>query len=189
MFDWWASRQLAAKDCEIFMGTSSSDLFSLQVAKGKGASLIHDCPGMHPGVGSQLLAQGAEQAKLKLKPRRRPWPQRNAMQSRILREFDLADILLTYSEFHRASFEKMGFPPDRLHTIPLGVDTVFWTPGKLRENRKYDAPLKLLFVGQITLRKGVPFLLDAVAQCGKRRTTHYGWNPRRGDRSPVQLQP
>lgn len=166
-FDWWASRQLAAKDCEIFIGTASSDLFSLQVARAKGATLLHDCPGMHPSVGSQLLAQAAEQAKINFKPRRRPWPPHNAMQSRILREFDVADVLLTYSEFHRAGFEKMGFPPDRLHTIPLGVDTVFWSPSKLRDHRGFETPLKLLFVGQITLSKGVPFLLDAVAQCRK----------------------
>jgi glycosyltransferase involved in cell wall biosynthesis len=168
-FDWWASRRLAADPCEIFVGTSSSDLFSLRACKEQGSILIHDCPGTHPAVASKLFRQAAQRANIKRRARRRPWPRVNAMRSRILREYDLADILLVQSEFQRKGFEAMGFPPSRLFLLPLWVDMEFWrrTQPNAGSGSKRDAPLKLLFVGSIDLRKGIPFLLDAVTQCGK----------------------
>jgi glycosyltransferase involved in cell wall biosynthesis len=167
-FDWWASRRIAADRPEIFVGTASSDLFSLQRAKALGATLLHDCPGAHPVAAAALFREAAEKAKFQIR-RRRPWPQRTAMRSRILREYDLADILLVYSAFHRKGFEDAGFPRSRLFLSPLWVDAEFWrrTQPNTSADVKRDVPLKLLFVGSIDLRKGIPFLLEAVAQCGK----------------------
>ena len=167
-FDWWASRKLGADPSEIFVGTSSSDLFSLRAAKVRGATLLHDCPGAHPATGSELLREAAARAKIRTRARRRPWPQRLAMRARMLREYELADVLLVYSEFHRRSFEEAGFPRSRLYLSPLWVDTEFWHRSRpLRTGARHSAPLKLLFVGSVDLRKGVHFLLDAVAHCGK----------------------
>ena len=166
-FDWWASRKLTADPCEVFVGTSSSDLFSLQTAKAHGAILVHDCPGAHWSTDSMLQREAAARAKIRARARRRPWPQSHAMRSRILREYELADVLLVYSDFHRRSFEAAGFPQSRLFVLPLWVDTAFWHLSRPRSESTREQPLKLLFVGSIDLRKGIPFLLDAVAQCKK----------------------
>lgn len=87
---------------------------------------------------------------------------------RKLREYDLADILLVYSDFHRKSFEHQGFATEKIFESALWVDSNLWYrdateyPGLL----KSSTPLRVLFVGSISLRKGIPFLLDAVADCG-----------------------
>ena len=91
------------------------------------------------------------------------------MESRKLREYSLADILLVYSDFHKKTFELEGFPEDRLFVVPLWIDPVFWHPTKPKRvaDMKRDIPLRVLFVGAVNLRKGIPFLLRAIAECGK----------------------
>jgi glycosyltransferase involved in cell wall biosynthesis len=51
-----------------------------------------------------------------------------------------------------------------LYVVPLWVDSHFWRPAE--GDRKSDpGRLRALFVGKINLRKGVPFLIKAVAEC------------------------
>lgn len=167
-FDWCISRRITASPPDIFVGTATSDLHSLRAAKACGTALLHDCPSLHPGFESVILREAAERAGVRANPRL-PWLQRDAMDSRKLKEYSLADTLLVYSDFHRKSFEDAGFPKNRLFLSPLWVDTGFWcrTKAKTTLSLKPDVPLKLLFVGSISLRKGIPFLLRAVARCGK----------------------
>jgi len=163
-FDLYVARQLQRSSPSIFVGTATSDLHSLKALKRNGATLVHDCVAVHPFLHTRLLEMAAERVGMKIRKRKSP----GRMEERKLREYDLADILLVYSGFHRKSFEDAGFAPERIFESPLWVDQSFWYrdatdyPGCSRP----DKPLKLLFVGSISLMKGVPFLLDAVAQCG-----------------------
>jgi glycosyltransferase involved in cell wall biosynthesis len=183
-FDWWASRKVSASPPDIFVGTATSDLQSLKAAKARGSIVLHDCPSLHPGAESQLLQEAAERSGLRATPRF-PWLRRGAMQSRKLREYSLADKLLVYSDFHRRGFQKAGFTGDRIFQSPLWVDQSLWyrTRTKRPEDLTPDLPLKLLFVGSISLRKGIPFLLQAVAECGKAvRLTIVGARTTQADR-------
>jgi alpha-maltose-1-phosphate synthase len=78
---------------------------------------------------------------------------------RLLEEVALADGLLAPSEFVRASLVERGVPERLVHIVPFGVDVERFTPAVASEEngRQFTA----LFVGQITLRKGVHYLLDA----------------------------
>ena len=100
--------------------------------------------------------------------RRLRWLRRDAMGYRKLQEYSLANTLLVFSEFHRKSFISAGFPENRLFLCPLWVEFHFWRQAKTNApNDQPDAPLKLLFVGDVSLRKGIPFLIKAVGACGK----------------------
>jgi glycosyltransferase involved in cell wall biosynthesis len=171
-FDWWVSRKIEKSPPKIFVGTATSDLRCLEVAKRNGSTLVHDCPGLHPLVQAQIMGEAADRAGIKLRTgiRERVRNARTSlrgMTARKLLEYSLADILLVYSDFHRKSFEDAGIAKGRLFLAPLWVDTGQWYREIPRSSeRTQKAPLKLLFVGSIELRKGIPFLLRAVAACG-----------------------
>jgi glycosyltransferase involved in cell wall biosynthesis len=164
IFDIYVSGKLKQDSPRLFVGTSTNDLFSLKAAKRNGATVIHDCPGIHPIYERKLLEEAADRCGMTISSTTTP----GGMELRKLREYDLADILLVYSGFHRKSFEHEGFPPEQIFESPLWVDSSLWYrdtpeyPGLLKPSN----PLRLLFVGSVSLRKGIPFLLEAVANCG-----------------------
>lgn len=163
-FDLYVARQLQKSSPSIFVGTSTSDLYSLRAAKRNGATLVHDCPSVHPFFQSHLLEEAADLVGMNIRRGKGP----GRMEERKLREYDLADVLLVYSSFHRKSFEEQGFAQEHIYESPLWVDQSLWyrDASEYPECATPNKPLKLLFVGSISLRKGMPFLLDAVAQCG-----------------------
>src|SRR5262249_13872530 len=81
------------------------------------------------------------------------------------REYAQADCVVAPSSFARASYLEMGLPAERVRTIPQCV--------RLGHFRKVAEPARdefsVLFVGQISLRKGIPYLLEAFAQLGHPR--------------------
>jgi glycosyltransferase involved in cell wall biosynthesis len=64
----------------------------------------------------------------------------------------------TYTEWAASSFrDEYGVRADRVHVLPPGVDTAFWTPADRRPSG--GAP-RLLFVGGDFVRKGGDLLMD-----------------------------
>lgn len=68
-FDWWVSRRIAAAAPEIFIGTATCDLYSLKAAKACGATLLHDCPSLHPEFELALLREAAEKTGVRFTPK------------------------------------------------------------------------------------------------------------------------
>jgi glycosyltransferase involved in cell wall biosynthesis len=62
--------------------------------------------------------------------------------------------------------EALGVEQDKLHVMPMGVDTSLFSPNarssELRR-RRGDGPL-ILFVGRLSPKKGVPHLIDAAPE-------------------------
>ena len=164
-FDRWVARRLEKSLPEIFVGTAGSDLHCLELVKRGGKTVVHDCPGLHPLSIANLASEAADRAGIK----RRGNPAYLAKwDARLMREYPLADILLLYSELHLKSFESAGYPRERLVVSPLWIDTHLWyrDAPKNSERTASNDPIKLLFVGSISLLKGIPFLLKAVVACG-----------------------
>jgi glycosyltransferase involved in cell wall biosynthesis len=70
-----------------------------------------------------------------------------------------ADRLVVLSSYAKDSFESEGYATEKIYTIPIGpingnFDFIDW------ENKSIQTPLKVLFVGQMSLRKGVPALMQ-----------------------------
>lgn len=74
-----------------------------------------------------------------------------------LREMELADLVLVPSSFVESTV-RLHAPEKRVARAAYGVDLEFWRPGS--EPRK-EGPLRFVFAGQISLRKGIPLLLEA----------------------------
>lgn len=78
--------------------------------------------------------------------------------SRLDDEIEEADRILVPSTFARDTFIKTGIAGTKVLSVPLGVDTDLFCPA---EQTPPHSTFRVLFVGQITQRKGISYLLDA----------------------------
>lgn len=82
---------------------------------------------------------------------------------RVRREYELADFITIASALQRDSFISRGVPAERLLYAPLGIDTDRFTgPSPEYRRRPNGSKFRIVQVGQITLRKGFIYLLEAV---------------------------
>ncbi len=73
------------------------------------------------------------------------------------KEMELADLVFGPSTFVLESV-RLFHSQKRLVLAPYGVDLEYWRPGPVYKN---DGPLRFLYAGQISIRKGIPVLLEA----------------------------
>jgi glycosyltransferase involved in cell wall biosynthesis len=73
--------------------------------------------------------------------------------------YSTADAITVPSSVARRSFLQMGLPPEKIHVIPYGVRLDQFTPTDAPPQNSFEA----LFAGQVSLRKGIPYLLQAFA--------------------------
>jgi glycosyltransferase involved in cell wall biosynthesis len=91
------------------------------------------------------------------------------MCAREQREYALADHIVVLSSFAARTFAKWSIPISRVTSVPLGVNVRSFTPSResftRRRQRALDGePLRVLFVGSVSLRKGWWDLAEALAQ-------------------------
>jgi glycosyltransferase involved in cell wall biosynthesis len=91
---------------------------------------------------------------------------RAAFQAREAGEWESADLVVCGSEFVRDGIRRCGGPLERTAVVPYGVDAPF--PPVVRSLSLL--PLRVLTVGEVSLRKGTPYLLDAATKLKKEAT-------------------
>jgi glycosyltransferase involved in cell wall biosynthesis len=77
--------------------------------------------------------------------------------ARVLRELEQADYITVPSDFVRASMIAEDVPERKLIEIPFGVDVQRFAP----VGRKDPHSFRAIFAGTVSIRKGVPDLLEA----------------------------
>jgi glycosyltransferase involved in cell wall biosynthesis len=80
-------------------------------------------------------------------------------------EWRLADRVVVNSEWSRGALCEAGVPESRIRIVPLAYEPTA-TPRPRAHAPRFDAsrPLRVLFLGQVNLRKGVAEVLEAVEQ-------------------------
>ena len=150
-FDWQAAG--AVTECDIFVGWSGATLLSLRKAKFLGATTVVERCSSHIEYQREILRD--EYGLLGLKPRL-PF---NKTVERELREYREADFISIPSTFVRKSFLDKGIPEQKLICVPYGVDAELFKPVP-----KTDNIFRVVFVGNLSIRKGVHHLLKAVSE-------------------------
>jgi glycosyltransferase involved in cell wall biosynthesis len=124
--------------------------------------VFHEVDG-HPRARNEVLTRfyGADRAAGESHP--------PAIVARIEAELAVADLVLSPSAAVTAQMEANGVPRAKLLEAHLGVDlAAFGLLESAPARRAAAGPPTALYVGQISLRKGIPFLLEASKRSGTR---------------------
>lgn len=134
----------------------SCALKTFEAAREVGTLCILDQVVGHIKTGEEILA-----AERKLHPEFAdsfPGATVDWMLERCTMEAIVADMVIAASEYVRDSLIMNGVSPSRIALCPYGVDTKRFHPAVKIDDR----PFQILFVGQISQRKGIKYLLEAV---------------------------
>lgn len=138
---------------------NSCALKTFQQAQSFGALRILDQSIGHLSSGLDLLREEAERSPEFAEDERIDAPQR--LIERCEEETSLADIILAGSEYVKTTLVAHGVLPSRIRVVPYGVDIAMFVAPPAQERTRRRG-LRLLFVGQIGIRKGIRYLLEAV---------------------------
>jgi starch synthase len=148
-FDSWVSRKLTP--CDVFIAISGAGAKSGKRAQHLGAKYICDRGSTHIRFQHEILLE--EYRKWNIE--RIPVPAR--ILEREETEYANADAITIPSEFCRKTFIRMGVPATKVHKVPYGVRLELFHPVGAPSRDMFQ----VLFVGQVSFRKGIPYLLEA----------------------------
>ena len=115
-----------------------------------------------PGLAEERIVASEHAKHPGIEPQWRPAPKEYWDGWR--QELDLADRIIVHSKWSRDALASEGVDNEKLLVVPLAYDAPPAAAGFEREYPQRfsnERPLRVLFLGQVTLRKGVMALLDA----------------------------
>jgi len=153
VYDRWASRYV--EEGQVFHAWGNYGLRCMQKAAGAGSITIVERASSHPLTQRALLKEEYTRWGL-------PFRQSRTSIQRSIDEIERADYILIPSDFVRRTFLEQGVLESKLLQVPFGADVERFRPSR----RPDGQPFRVLFVGQVAVRKGVPYLLEAWRQLG-----------------------
>ncbi|MGO1119632.1 glycosyltransferase family 4 protein [Rhodovibrionaceae bacterium A322] len=145
---------------DLLVVQDGSALHSLEAARQVGVPTVLNQVIGHYSHGRRILLEEEERfPQLKgqlVKPR-----SNNFLES-VAREPAAADWIFAPSDYVTETVVAQGASRDRVLKLPYSVDTSRFQAGDDSRNR--DGPCRLLFVGQVSQRKGIIYLLEAIKQ-------------------------
>src|SRR5882757_7804852 len=151
-FDRWTRNRI--QPCDAFIAISGAGLLTGRKVQEAGGKFICDRGSTHQRYQERVLDE---------EYRRWGAPLPLSKPHIVLREeaiYQQADAITVPSTVAKRSFVQMGVPAEKVHVIPYGVRLDQFA-------RTVEPPadsFELLFAGQVSLRKGIPYLLDAFSR-------------------------
>jgi alpha-maltose-1-phosphate synthase len=156
-FDRWTSRKLRSQaPPDALIAISGSSLTTGQELQARGCRFICDRGSSHQRYQERIVAEEYRRWNVS-RPVTDPRD--------ILREekiYRAADAITVPSTFAARSFIEEGLQPEKLHVIPYGVRLEQFVP--TGQPPASEDRFEVLFAGSVSLRKGVPYLLQAFAK-------------------------
>ncbi len=151
-FDRWLRRKI--EPCDALIAISGAGLTTGPRVQASGGKFICDRGSTHQRYQDVVLAEEYRRWNV-------PYTQ---PATHILRReeaiYAMADAITVPSNVARRSFLAQGIAADKVHVIPYGVRLDKFSPAGHPPADSFE----VLFAGQINLRKGVPYLLEAFAR-------------------------
>ncbi len=153
-FDRWMAERLAS--CDVFHCLSSFGLQSHRAARARHSAItVCDRGSAHIEYQNEILRD--EFARFGVRFRGID----SRLVDRELEEYAFCDLIFVPSTFAMRTFVAKGVPREKLRLNPYGVDLAMF-----HREPKSDRRFRVLFVGTIALRKGLPYLLEAMSELG-----------------------
>ncbi len=153
-------------EADIIYGFQSASLELFEYAKSKGLKCILEQTIIPQKIQQKLLMEEKEL-----------WPgwqkdiefigQNNPLAEREEKEWQLADLIICGSEFVLNGIREVLPEKFNISVVPYGVDLNKFKPFAKEPFKK--RPLHVLFVGEVGLRKGTPYLLEALRMLNSRQ--------------------
>ena len=151
-FGRFASKNVSP-DTDLFTGWSSASLEAIPIVQGRGGKVVLERGSTHIQHQTDVLRTGYERVGL-------PWDGIDPfIIQRELAEYHAADAIAVPTAFARQSFIDRGITGDKVIVNPYGTDL----SRRMGTKEKIGSgPLRLLFVGGVSVRKGAPWLIEAL---------------------------
>lgn len=161
-FAQFAKRHMAPGS-DLFVGWSSASLEAIDTAQKSGAKVIIERGSTHIRTQTEILQEAYQYFGL---PFNETDPE---IMDREEQEYALADYISVPSSRAAQSFIERGFDQSKLLVNGLGVDLSRFHPPQVRSK---DHKPRILFVGSVGIRKGVPWLLEAFSTVSNKAELH-----------------
>jgi glycosyltransferase involved in cell wall biosynthesis len=165
-FDKDLSKKLAGLSNDTFWGFQGSCHACLQASNNLGLETICEMTIAHLPYAKRILQEEA-----KLQP---DWADSidfmtfpGNYEKRLIEEPLMAKKVIAISSFLKETLVQEGVKAEKITVIPLGFDADAISYSEKKESIT-NRPLRLLYAGKITQRKGIKYLLDAINQFDKR---------------------
>ncbi|NYZ75677.1 glycosyltransferase family 4 protein [Candidatus Micrarchaeota archaeon] len=146
VFDRYAASRI--KKCDIFHGWGGMCVESIKKAKQQGAVIFWEGSSTHPLTRDEIMEEEYKKNGMELAIDKR-------LEDRLIEEISMVDYITTPSKFAMDSYIHYGFPKENLFLVPYGVDLKKFAPAPK------PSKFTVLYSGQVCLRKGVQYLLEA----------------------------
>ncbi len=149
LFDHWVASRV--ERCDVFVALSGSGLKTGRLVQRRGGKYVCDRGSSHIRYQYAIVREEHRRWGVAVKgcdPR---------IIAREEAEYAAADAITVPSEFARRSFLEMGVPDEKIVKVPLGVLLSRFQ----HISRPPHNSFEVLFAGTVSLRKGVPYLIEA----------------------------
>jgi glycosyltransferase involved in cell wall biosynthesis len=154
-FDEWTARRIPA-DTEALIAIAGAGLKTGRLVQERGGRFICDRGSTHQRYQEQIVSDEYKRWGVDL-------PVSDIRDT--LREeeiYEAADAITVPSTFALRSYVEMGVPAEKLEMIPYGAELPVLS--QAGDGRPSTEAFEVLFAGGVSLRKGVPYLLEAFAR-------------------------
>ncbi len=144
-------------ECDALIALSGAALKTGQLVQRRGGRFVCDRGSTHHRFQDEILAE--ENARW-------GFPRAEESHGTIEREeeiYAVADAISVASSFAARTFVQMGVPREKLHIVPYGVRLEKFRPPEVPPTDIRER-FEVIFAGQVSLRKGIPYLLEAFAK-------------------------
>lgn len=157
-FDSWASRQITSQTKAVY-GYEYNCLSLFAKAKHAGIRTILEVPcAEHEYVSDLIVAAERAAGASDSAYARRAARLRTVRTARRRQELELADLVVANSKYTVSSYVAVGLPTSKFVVVPLGAPPIRETA-----NASAHGPLRLVWAGTLSARKGFFVLLDALS--------------------------
>ena len=150
LFDGAVARRLG--DTEKHLAFSGHAIRTFRAAHD--AQKVLASPTAHVNLVSRQFAMASDRYRIES-----PWLN-DVGRLRALAEYEHADVIQVSSDYARRSFLEAGVAPEKLEVVQLEIPTRF----AKRLEPIHDGVFRVLYVGSLTVAKGVPMLVDAFSR-------------------------